>query len=97
MNFGLRRLNSEYKGRRLLRSVCIYFPDSLQHYDIKELDIEMIAFLVSVWNSTSTDVRVLSKVSRPPEFEVFLFSVQDKRLNSSVIPAIKVSCHALRN
>jgi hypothetical protein len=46
MHFGIRHLNSEYKGRRLLRSVGIYLLDNLKHYDIKQLDNEMIAHLM---------------------------------------------------
>jgi len=42
----MRRLNSEYKGRRLFRSVGIYLPENRKHHDMKQLDIEMIAPLM---------------------------------------------------
>jgi len=42
----MRRLNSEYKGRRLLLSVGIYLPENRNHHDMKQLDIEMIASLI---------------------------------------------------
>jgi len=107
MSFGMRRLNSEYKGRRLFRSVGIYLPENRKHHDMKQLDIEMIAPLMWVRNSTSTDVTSLFSKLKIQSFastwirsalvfhpRVYHVSGLDRIV---VIPAIKLSRHALRN